>query len=124
MDIKLEIRQQQKPKNAFAQLPDLPDNPFFKRVDRDEGGHVYEAKQRCWYWLWTIVGPMDGGDYLPTVVRSSRFRRPNTRRTPGRVRMMAGGGFAAITCTIGTAGKSWKASASTSAGGSRTPILF
>ena len=70
MDIKLEIPQQQKPKGAFAQLPDLPpDNPFFKRVDRDEGGHVYEAKQRCWYWLTTIIGPMDGGDYLPTAVR-------------------------------------------------------
>ena len=68
MHIKLEIPQQQKPKGAFAQLPELPNNPFFKRVDRNEGGHVYEAKQRCWYWLTTIIGPMDGGDYLPTAV--------------------------------------------------------
>ena len=73
MDIKLEIQQQEKQKKAFAQLPDLPENPFFKRVEHEEVGHVYEAKQRCWYWLWTFIGPMDGGDYLPTVVSAEKL---------------------------------------------------
>ena len=62
------IPEQRKPKGAFAQLPEMPDNPFFERKDMDEGGHVYQAKQRCWYSLTTIIGPMEGGDYLPTAV--------------------------------------------------------
>ena len=62
------IPRQLKPKGAFAQLPEMPGNPFFERIAMEQGGHVYQAKQHCWYWLTTIIGPMDGGDYLPTAV--------------------------------------------------------
>ncbi len=69
LNFKMEIPQQWKPNGAFAQLPEMPGNPFFERINMvEQGGHVYRAKQRCWYSLTTIIGPMDGGDYLPTAV--------------------------------------------------------
>ena len=68
LEFDLKIPRQQKPKGAFAQLPEMPGNPFFERIDMEQGGHVYQAKQRCWYRLTTIIGPMDGGDYLPTAI--------------------------------------------------------
>ena len=39
----LKIPHQQKPKDAFAQLPDMPGNPFFERIDW-ESGHVYRGE--------------------------------------------------------------------------------
>ena len=77
------IPEQRKPKGEFAQLPEMPGNPFFERIDMDEGGHVYQAKQRCWYSLTTIIGPMEGGDYLPTAVRGE-LPEPNRRDSRNR----------------------------------------
>ena len=85
---------------------------------------MYQAKQRCWYSVTTIIGPMDvGGDYLPIAVSRRAVRAESGGRT-AQIKhawhgplwaTMASGSVTAITCTIGTAEKSRKECASISA---------